>query len=251
MESPKTHARKRLDSIFNRENHIEQSWTEPARKSFRLIFVQTLVIALAAFSVGVLLSPKMGFAVMSENELVLDLRLKLRASKLLVSKHLERTRRFVQNAGLKPANCITNAETKPIDQIIREGNPKNVDTSSKVQTTPMKPIPNPDFVEYEMTKPKFMEYLPDSDVWCNGKSKHDRICRFKNLCYSAKRDQWFILKSSKSIIEGVPSKPFGRQSPLLELSSIDNHSFFYWYSQLIKEPYGSISISPGIPKRNS
>lgn len=83
----------------------------------------------------------------------------------------------------------------------------------------------PDNIEtIEITGAKFMEILPESSVWCTGDTPQNRKCRFRNLCYSQSKEQWFILKSNRSTLSNVPLK----MQPLLELSSIDNHPYFSW-----------------------
>jgi protein O-mannose beta-1,4-N-acetylglucosaminyltransferase len=92
--------------------------------------------------------------------------------------------------------------------------------------TDARPKSNPK-VEAEDTPIKHMDILPESSVWCTGTSHNDRTCRFRNLCYTAKRETWFILKTNRTIQEGIPTK--NRYSgPLLETSSIDNHPYFDW-----------------------
>lgn len=83
-----------------------------------------------------------------------------------------------------------------------------------------------------------MATLPEGSVWCSGSSKEDRTCRFKNLCFHPVHDQWFIVKTNRSIQEGVPT--INRyKSPLLFLSSIDNHPYFAW---------NFVEASPYIPE---
>jgi hypothetical protein len=57
-----------------------------------------------------------------------------------------------------------------------------------------------------------------------GFSSNSRICRFQNLCYNPKSEDWFILKTNQSILHNAPrDRPY-----LLGLGSIPLHSHFYW-----------------------
>lgn len=89
-----------------------------------------------------------------------------------------------------------------------------------------------------------MKILPEGSVWCSGTSNEDRTCRFKNLCYNPNHEEWFIIKTNRSIQEGVPTVN-RYQSPLLFLSSITNHPYFAWNyveaSQYVPE-FQNISI---------
>ncbi|KAI8911826.1 hypothetical protein EDD86DRAFT_246076 [Gorgonomyces haynaldii] len=69
--------------------------------------------------------------------------------------------------------------------------------------------------------------LPMSSAWCYGDKRQNRVCKFRNLCYHAEHDQWFILKTNRSVQHNVPLKNRYRES-LLELGSVTNHSVFYW-----------------------
>lgn len=64
-----------------------------------------------------------------------------------------------------------------------------------------------------------------SDVFCTGRAKRERECRFHNLCYNTSAQTYFMVhNSSGSRVFGVPTE----QGPLLDLSSVDDHSAKYF-----------------------
>ena len=222
VESPRLYARKRLDSIFNKENHIEQTWSGTAPKISRFTLIHAVLIAIGALILGIFASPRLGFAVINENDTIRDLNLKLYASKLLCNKYLESARRKAQSDGLLPVRCVEDSvpndtPTKAMENI-----------AIAPQVAPKPKITKSNFTD--STPPKLMKMLPSSDVSCTGTHRHNRICRFRNLCYSSKREEWIFLKTSQSTIFGFPPKGQKKIS-LLELSSIENHSYFYWLSK--------------------
>jgi protein O-mannose beta-1,4-N-acetylglucosaminyltransferase len=78
----------------------------------------------------------------------------------------------------------------------------------------------------DITPSMFMTILPSSSVWCQGTKRQDRICKFRNLCYAPKDNEWFILKTSKTVLHNVPTDRY--QEGLLEISTVSNHNLFYW-----------------------
>ena len=65
-----------------------------------------------------------------------------------------------------------------------------------------------------------------SSIWCYGKDKNERICKFKNLYYSPSLQEYIFFHGDSSIIQGVPDK---RCSPaLLDLTSIKDHNLQYF-----------------------
>ncbi|KAJ3055011.1 Protein O-linked-mannose beta-1,4-N-acetylglucosaminyltransferase 2 [Rhizophlyctis rosea] len=68
--------------------------------------------------------------------------------------------------------------------------------------------------------------LPSSDVWCYGEDKLHRVCRFRNLCFSPKHDEYFILQTNRTLQNNVPLHRFSRG--LLELGTVAGHPFFAW-----------------------
>jgi hypothetical protein len=83
--------------------------------------------------------------------------------------------------------------------------------------------------EYPTITPiKIFGTLPESSVWCHGNTRQERICKFRNLCFNPVKDDWFILKTSRSVLENVPVDFNRYRNSLLETSSVTNHSVFYW-----------------------
>ncbi|EGF76611.1 hypothetical protein BATDEDRAFT_92595 [Batrachochytrium dendrobatidis JAM81] len=68
--------------------------------------------------------------------------------------------------------------------------------------------------------------LPSSSVWCYGSKRADRVCRFRNLCYHPKHDDWFILKTNSSVLHNVPDQV--KSETLLETGTVENHPYFFW-----------------------
>ncbi|KAH6600272.1 hypothetical protein BASA50_002448 [Batrachochytrium salamandrivorans] len=68
--------------------------------------------------------------------------------------------------------------------------------------------------------------LPSSSVWCYGTERANRVCRIRNLCYHPKQEDWFILKTNRSVLHNVPNQPVSE--PLLETGTVQDHSYFFW-----------------------
>ena len=71
---------------------------------------------------------------------------------------------------------------------------------------------------------KFLE--GGTSVWCVGSSNIDRMCRFHNICFSRKHEEFVFLDGPQSITSGLPLKPF--DPALVDLSSIPNHNTQYF-----------------------
>jgi protein O-mannose beta-1,4-N-acetylglucosaminyltransferase len=57
-----------------------------------------------------------------------------------------------------------------------------------------------------------------------------RVCKFRNLCYHPKIEEYFIIKDNTSTFHGLASSG---ASPTLSLVAIQNHSSFNWaYSEI-------------------
>ncbi|KAJ3046071.1 Protein O-linked-mannose beta-1,4-N-acetylglucosaminyltransferase 2 [Rhizophlyctis rosea] len=76
------------------------------------------------------------------------------------------------------------------------------------------------------TPVQIFKTLPSSDVWCYGNDKNNRVCRFRNLCYTPKEDEWFILQTNRTQQHNVPLHRFA--GGLLELGTVANHPYFRW-----------------------
>ncbi|KAJ3281038.1 Protein O-linked-mannose beta-1,4-N-acetylglucosaminyltransferase 2 [Borealophlyctis nickersoniae] len=90
---------------------------------------------------------------------------------------------------------------------------------------------------HDNTPVSVFKTLPSSSVWCNGDSRSNRICRFRNLCYAPREDSWFILQTNRSVQHNVPLHRY--HSGLLEMGTVANHPFFYW---------NFVEVSPFNPK---
>ena len=77
-----------------------------------------------------------------------------------------------------------------------------------------------------------------SSVYCFGKNKRDRICRFKNLCYSSKFDNYIFFHGGETSQQGLPRN---RHDPaLLDLTSVDDHNTQYF--NFVDFPASSIGV---------
>ncbi|XP_033755636.1 protein O-linked-mannose beta-1,4-N-acetylglucosaminyltransferase 2-like [Pecten maximus] len=83
----------------------------------------------------------------------------------------------------------------------------------------------------------------ETSVWCHGNSEMDKMCRFRNLCYSPVNEAFLFYHSDKSVLErsqlGNDSRPWLRLSTVLDYnghtanlidlkSSMFNHSRVRW-----------------------
>lgn len=73
-----------------------------------------------------------------------------------------------------------------------------------------------------------------TSVWCVGSSNTNRMCRFHNLCYSQKHDEFVFLEGPQSISSGLPGSLFN--PALVDLSSVPNHNTQYFH-------YSSLPVS--------
>ena len=80
-----------------------------------------------------------------------------------------------------------------------------------------------------------------SSVWCWGSHHTERICRFHNLCYFPKEDDFVFFHSPHSVVSGVPADRF---SPtLLDMSSVHDHNMQYFnYVDLPASQAGGLQI---------
>jgi protein O-mannose beta-1,4-N-acetylglucosaminyltransferase len=119
------------------------------------------------------------------------------------------------------------------------GDSVSIKNSSKiVDIPPNSMVSEEPPIEADVTTMKHFDILPESSVWCTGNTYNDRKCRFRNLCYSSEREEWFILKTNRTIQKGVPHEE-RYKNPLLETSSIDNHPYFHW---------NFVEVSPFLPE---
>ncbi|XP_071815274.1 protein O-linked-mannose beta-1,4-N-acetylglucosaminyltransferase 2-like [Apostichopus japonicus] len=66
-----------------------------------------------------------------------------------------------------------------------------------------------------------------TSAWCSGKSNVDRVCRFKNLCFSSVYDTFLFLHGEESILDGIPDQRFN--PALVDLSSVADHNTQYFH----------------------
>merc|ERR1712013_310812 len=93
--------------------------------------------------------------------------------------------------------------------------------------------------ENSMTRPtlrdgeqKHVEQKPkdetfSSSVFCTGETKKNRECRFANLCYNNSNNEYLFIRGTKSRTFGLPVDHHPGL-PLLDLSSVDDHSAKYF-----------------------
>lgn len=67
-----------------------------------------------------------------------------------------------------------------------------------------------------------------SDMLCLGEDRASRRCRVKNICYEARTDSLFVLKSDESIWTGVPEPDeHGMLRELMDETTQREHNLFY------------------------
>lgn len=65
-----------------------------------------------------------------------------------------------------------------------------------------------------------------TEIECEGSSSYDRICKFKNICYSPASDQFFAVTVDT---QGLAKKwKIEGDNRLLDLTSVDDHNIFYF-----------------------
>lgn len=81
-------------------------------------------------------------------------------------------------------------------------------------------------VEEKPTGIYYQDILPSSSVWCTGDSFSNRVCRFRNLYYSAENERFFIIRTNSSILHNLP--PSTMREKVLESGSVNNHPWTVW-----------------------
>ncbi|KAI3640108.1 hypothetical protein MIR68_000986 [Amoeboaphelidium protococcarum] len=142
--------------------------------------------------------------------LISDLKNQLGSEKSLRAK-LEESLKTIQ------ANSVLNGKKTSAE--------KNSDTSNGVNGI------------YKKVYPK----LPESSIWCVGEKKYDRVCRFKNLYYHPKMDLYFVVITEHSILDNVPKD---RSPALVDMTSIDDHSYFYFnYDEATQDKFKDVLVN--------
>ncbi len=86
--------------------------------------------------------------------------------------------------------------------------------------------------------------LAYSTVACMGNATADRVCKFKNLCYNARSDRFFIIKDPSSVTVEVPPK--GARDYLLDKSGVSSHNRFYFdYDELSPAALAAAALDEG------
>lgn len=81
-----------------------------------------------------------------------------------------------------------------------------------------------------------------SSIWCYGHQRSERICKFRNLCYSPSLGEYLFFHGPSSIMEGVPDN---RCSPsLLDLSSVEDHNLQYF--NYLDAPINALKHFPNV-----
>ncbi|XP_076353391.1 protein O-linked-mannose beta-1,4-N-acetylglucosaminyltransferase 2-like [Tachypleus tridentatus] len=66
-----------------------------------------------------------------------------------------------------------------------------------------------------------------SSVWCYGLDNTNRLCRFRNLCYFPKTNDFVFFHGSKSVYFGIPENQFN--PALVDMASVENHNTQYFH----------------------
>eukprot|EP00112_Aurelia_sp_Birch-Aquarium-sp1_P016037 Seg36.1 transcript_id=Seg36.1/GoldUCD/mRNA.D3Y31 product="Protein O-linked-mannose beta-1 4-N-acetylglucosaminyltransferase 2" protein_id=Seg36.1/GoldUCD/D3Y31 len=95
--------------------------------------------------------------------------------------------------------------------------------------------PNDDWKEENMDKQLLRR---GSSVYCHGKTKRERVCKFKNLCYHSKWKRYIFFHGNGSVLSGIPAN--NRFDPaILDMTSVDDHNTQYF--NFVDFPAASIS----------
>jgi protein O-mannose beta-1,4-N-acetylglucosaminyltransferase len=88
--------------------------------------------------------------------------------------------------------------------------------------------------------------LPPTSIWCYGEKRKDRICRFKNLYYHPDHHSWFAVITENSVLHNVP---IDRSPALIDLTTIEDHSVFYFdYNEVLQSTFTNVVVN-AIEKR--
>ena len=92
----------------------------------------------------------------------------------------------------------------------------------------------PSKTEFKNTSQNLADLAKGSSVYCYGKTKRDRVCRFQNLCYQSKWNSYVFFHGPWSHVRGVPKNRF--DPALLDLTSVDDHNtkYFNYVDFLVK-----------------
>lgn len=69
--------------------------------------------------------------------------------------------------------------------------------------------------------------IQGTSVWCSGSNNVDRLCHFKNLCFSSVYDSFLFIHAEESILNGIPYQRF--EPALVDLSSVADHNTQYFH----------------------
>ncbi|KAI9205207.1 uncharacterized protein BJ171DRAFT_423562, partial [Polychytrium aggregatum] len=73
--------------------------------------------------------------------------------------------------------------------------------------------------------------VPSSSVWCEGSNRAERVCKFRNLCYAPQYERWFIFKTNRTVLHGVPENH--HTTALLEMTTVTSHTaIFFNYEEV-------------------
>lgn len=81
-----------------------------------------------------------------------------------------------------------------------------------------------------------------SSLWCTGRNKSSRICKFRFLCYHPIQDEYLFFHGPETVTHGVPSNRF--DPALLDMSSVEDHNTQYF--NYVDYPVNALESFPNI-----
>ena len=81
-----------------------------------------------------------------------------------------------------------------------------------------------------------------SSLWCTGRNKSSRICKFRFLCYHPIQDEYLFFHGYETVTHGVPSNRF--DPALLDMSSVEDHNTQYF--NYVDYPVNALESFPNV-----
>ena len=81
-----------------------------------------------------------------------------------------------------------------------------------------------------------------SSLWCTGRNKSFRICKFRFLCYHPIQDEYLFFHGPETVTDGVPSDRF--DPALTDMSSVEDHNMQYF--NYLDYPVNALESFPNI-----
>eukprot|EP00041_Stephanoeca_diplocostata_P016296 m.320432 g.320432 ORF g.320432 m.320432 type:complete len:760 (-) comp20320_c0_seq3:522-2801(-) len=131
----------------------------------------------------------------------------------------------------------TNHQSVGVDEIVQ----KNANTGSNRDTAGHRSVLQPDVTA--ASDEDIDRLARGGSVYCSGSSVDNRTCRFDDMCYIPRRNEYVLPRGVASLLHGVPSNRF--DPALLTLSSVQRHNAMHMsFVDVPADQFTNASILP-------